>query len=72
MHAFLRVPMRKLHFSIPVLMDDGSYQTFQGLGVQYNDGRGPTKGGIRFHPDETIDTVRALSRVDHWKTAVSG
>ena len=70
MHAFLRVPMRELHFSIPVLMDDGSYQTFQGFRVQYNDARGPAKGGIRFHPDETIDTVRALSAWMTWKTAV--
>jgi glutamate dehydrogenase (NAD(P)+) len=70
MHAFLRVPMREMHFSIPVLMDDGSYQTFQGFRVQYNDARGPAKGGIRFHPDETIDTVRALSAWMTWKTSV--
>ncbi len=70
MHAFLRVPMRELHFSIPVQMDDGSYQTFQGFRVQYNDARGPAKGGLRFHPDETIDTVRALSAWMTWKTSV--
>lgn len=70
MHAFLRVPMRELHFSIPVPMDDGSYQTFQAFRVQYNDARGPAKGGLRFHPDETIDTVRALSAWMTWKTAV--
>lgn len=70
MHAFLRVPMRELHFSIPIQMDDGTYQTFQGYRVQYNDARGPAKGGIRFHPDETIDTVRALSAWMTWKTAV--
>lgn len=70
MHAFLRVPMRELHFTIPVQMDDGSYQTFQGFRVQYNDARGPAKGGTRFHPDETIDTVRALSAWMTWKTAV--
>ncbi len=70
MHAFLRVPMREFHFSIPVLMDDGSYQVFEGFRVQYNDARGPAKGGIRFHPDETIDTVRALSAWMTWKTAV--
>jgi glutamate dehydrogenase (NAD(P)+) len=51
-------------------MDDGSYQVFQGFRVQYNDARGPAKGGIRFHPDETIDTVRALSAWMTWKTAV--
>lgn len=70
MHAFLRVPMREYHFSIPVQMDDGSYQVFEGFRVQYNDARGPAKGGIRFHPDETIDTVRALAAWMTWKTAV--
>ncbi len=70
MHAFLRVPRRELHFTIPVLMDDGSYQSFQGFRVQYNDARGPAKGGIRFHPDETIDTVRALAAWMTWKTSV--
>ena len=70
MHAFLREPMRELHFSIPVQMDDGSYQVFQGFRVQYNDARGPAKGGIRFHPDETIDTVRALAAWMTWKTSV--
>jgi glutamate dehydrogenase (NAD(P)+) len=70
MHAFLRVPMREYHFSIPVHMDDGSYQVYQGFRVQYNDARGPAKGGIRFHPDETIDTVRALAAWMTWKTAV--
>ena len=70
MHAFLRVPMREFHFTIPVQMDDGSFQIFQGFRVQYNDARGPTKGGIRFHPDETIDTVRALAAWMTWKTAV--
>ena len=62
--------MRELHFSIPVRMDDGSYKVFQGFRVQYNDARGPAKGGIRFHPDETIDTVRALAAWMTWKTAV--
>ena len=70
MHAFLRVPMREMHFSIPIQLDDGSYQTFEGFRVQYNDARGPAKGGIRFHPDETIDTVRALAAWMTWKTAV--
>src|SRR5512139_3287604 len=70
MHAFLRVPMREFHFSIPVQMDDGSYQVFEGFRVQHNDARGPAKGGIRFHPDETIDTVRALATWMTWKTSV--
>lgn len=71
MHAFLREPMREFHFSIPVHMDDGRTQTFRGFRVQYNDARGPAKGGVRFHPDETIDTVRALAAWMTWKTAVA-
>ncbi len=70
MHAFLRQPMREFHFTIPVHMDDGSTQTFQGYRVQYNDARGPAKGGLRFHWEETIDTVRALAAWMTWKTAV--
>lgn len=69
-HAVLRVPMRELHISIPVRMDDGSLKVFEGYRVQYNDARGPTKGGIRFHPEETIDTVRALSAWMTWKCAL--
>ena len=71
MHTFLRQPMREFHFTIPVRMDDGHVKTFQGFRVQYNDARGPAKGGIRFHPDETIDTVRALAAWMTWKTAVA-
>jgi glutamate dehydrogenase len=68
--AILRSPLREYHFSIPVRMDDGSVQVFQGFRVQHNDARGPSKGGIRFHPQETIDTVRALSMWMTWKCAV--
>jgi glutamate dehydrogenase (NAD(P)+) len=71
MHQFLREPMREFHFAIPVRMDDGQVQTFRAFRVQYNDARGPGKGGIRFHPDETIDTVRALAAWMTWKTAVA-
>ncbi len=67
---FLRWPMREFHFQIPVRMDDGSVRIFRGFRVQYNDARGPAKGGIRFHPNETIDTVRALAAWMTWKTAV--
>jgi len=70
MHAFLREPMRELHVSLPVRMDDGSTKVFKGFRVQYNDARGPTKGGIRFHPEETIDTVRALAAWMTWKCAI--
>ncbi len=68
--AFLRTPMREYHFTIPVRMDDGTVQVFAGFRVQHNDARGPCKGGIRFHPQETIDTVRALSMWMTWKCAV--
>ncbi len=67
----LRSPMREYHFLIPVRMDDGSVKVFQGFRCQHNDARGPCKGGIRFHPQETIDTVRALSMWMTWKCAVA-
>jgi glutamate dehydrogenase len=66
----LRTPLREYHFSIPVRMDDGSVRVFRGFRVQHNDARGPSKGGIRFHPQETVDTVRALSMWMTWKCAV--
>jgi glutamate dehydrogenase (NAD(P)+) len=66
----LRWPMRELHTHFPVRMDDGSTQVFHAFRVQYNDARGPCKGGLRFHPAETIDTVRALAAWMTWKTAV--
>ncbi|HLF28610.1 MAG TPA: Glu/Leu/Phe/Val dehydrogenase [Anaerolineae bacterium] len=69
-HQMLRWPTRELHVTLPVKMDDGHVQVFHGFRVQYNDARGPCKGGIRFHPDETIDTVRALAAWMTWKTAV--
>jgi glutamate dehydrogenase (NAD(P)+) len=67
---FLRNPDREFSFNIPVRMDDGSYKVFRGFRVQHSDARGPAKGGIRFHPQETIDTVRALAMWMTWKTAV--
>ncbi len=69
-HQMLRVPMREFRVSLPVRMDDGSVRVFRGFRVQYNDARGPTKGGIRFHPDETVDTVRALAAWMTWKCAL--
>jgi len=68
--GLLRNPMREYHFNIPVRMDDGSVQVFRGFRCQHNDARGPSKGGIRFHPQETIDTVRALSMWMTWKCSV--
>lgn len=67
----LRTPMREYHFTVPVKMDDGSVKVFQGYRVQHNDARGPCKGGIRFHPQETADTVRALAMWMTWKCAVA-
>ncbi|MDI9446500.1 MAG: Glu/Leu/Phe/Val dehydrogenase dimerization domain-containing protein, partial [Planctomycetota bacterium] len=66
----LRCNLREYHVSIPVKMDDGKSRVFRGFRVQHNDARGPAKGGIRFHPMETIDTVRALAMWMTWKTAV--
>lgn len=66
----LRTPMREYAFTIPVRMDDGTVKVFQGFRVQHNDARGPCKGGIRFHPQETLDTVRALATWMTWKCAV--
>lgn len=66
----LRNPLREYHFSIPLRMDDGSVKIFRGFRVLHNDSRGPGKGGIRFHPQETADTVRALAMWMTWKCAV--
>jgi glutamate dehydrogenase len=67
----LRWPLREFSFRIPVRMDDGTVRVFQGFRVQHNDARGPNKGGIRFHPAETMDTVRALATWMTWKCAVA-
>ena len=67
----LRWPNREFKFMIPVRMDDGNIRVFFGYRVQHNDVRGPAKGGIRFHPSETLDTVRALAMWMTWKTAVA-
>ncbi len=69
-HELLRWPMREFHVRFPVRMDDGGTRVFEGFRVQYNDARGPTKGGIRFHPAETFDIVRALAAWMTWKCAV--
>jgi glutamate dehydrogenase (NAD(P)+) len=66
----LRNPLREYSFAIPVRMDNGGTQVFRGFRVQHNDAKGPSKGGIRFHPLETLDTVRALSMWMTWKCAV--
>jgi glutamate dehydrogenase (NAD(P)+) len=70
-HAILREPMREMHVSFPVIMDDGNLRLFKGFRVQHNIARGPAKGGIRFHPLETIQTIRALASWMTWKCALA-
>ena len=67
----LRWPTREFKFMVPVRLDDGAIRVVFGYRVQHNDARGPAKGGIRFHPSETMDTVRALSMWMTWKCAVA-
>jgi len=67
----LRWPAREFKFMIPVHMDNGTIRVFFGYRVQHSDARGPSKGGIRFHPSETLDTVRALAMWMTWKTSVA-
>jgi glutamate dehydrogenase (NAD(P)+) len=64
-------PQREFKFTLPVKMDNGETRIFHGYRIQHNFARGPAKGGIRFHPDETIDTIRALAGWMTWKTAVA-
>ncbi len=63
-------PQREFKFTFPVKLDNGKTKIFHAYRIQYNFARGPAKGGIRFHPDETVDTIRALSCWMTWKTAV--
>ena len=68
--AVLREPRRQLTVHFPVRMDDGSTRVFEGHRVQHNLGRGPAKGGIRFHQDVNVDEVKALAMWMSWKCAV--
>jgi glutamate dehydrogenase (NAD(P)+) len=68
----LRHPAHEHRLTLPVRLDDGTVEVFHGFRVQHNDARGPAWGGVRFHPQETIDTVRALAMWTTWKTAVIG
>ncbi len=70
-HQILREPMRTLIVSIPVRMHDGATKVFTGFRVHHNTARGPAKGGIRFHPEETIDTVKALASWMTWKVSLA-
>ncbi|MDE1856719.1 MAG: Glu/Leu/Phe/Val dehydrogenase [Candidatus Micrarchaeota archaeon] len=70
-HQILREPRRTLVVNMPVRMRGGKVQTFTGFRVQYNDARGPTKGGIRYHPAESLDTVKALAAWMTWKCSLA-
>lgn len=61
---------RELAVSLPVRMDNGKLKVFQGFRVQYSDVLGPTKGGVRFHPDQNMESVRALAALMTWKCAL--
>ena len=69
-HAYLREPKRVLEVTVPTRMDDGTFAMFRGYRVQHNLSRGPGKGGIRFHPDVTLDEVKALAMWMTWKCAL--
>lgn len=69
-HAYLRLPKRVLEVSVPARMDDGTFRVFTGYRVQHNMSRGPGKGGIRFHPDVSLDEVKALAMWMTWKCAL--
>jgi glutamate dehydrogenase (NAD(P)+) len=70
MRAILKSPKRELTVNFPVRMENGEFKVFQGFRVQYNMARGPSKGGIRYHPQVTLDEVRALAAWMTWKCAV--
>ena len=71
-HKILAKPKRVLTVSLPVQMDDGSIEVFTGFRSQHNDARGPFKGGIRYHPQVSIEEVMALSMWMTWKCAIAG
>ncbi|OHA50568.1 MAG: hypothetical protein A3A97_03300 [Candidatus Terrybacteria bacterium RIFCSPLOWO2_01_FULL_40_23] len=70
--SILQHPKRSVEVSLPLRMDDGSQQILTGWRVQYNDALGPFKGGIRFHPDASLEEVTALSALMTWKNAAVG
>jgi len=69
-HEVLKQPKRALIVSLPVKMDDGTVKVFSGCRVQHNDARGPFKGGVRYHPNVTLDEITALAMLMTWKCAV--
>jgi len=69
-HAVLRKPERELTVAVPVIMDDGHIEVFTGFRVQHSSARGPCKGGIRYHPECTLDEIKALAALMTWKCAL--
>ena len=67
---YLKKPLRAVEVSVPVRMDNGEVEVFTGYRVHHNDARGPAKGGIRYHPNVTLNEVKALAMWMTWKTAV--
>ncbi len=67
----IKMPVREVTVTIPVKMDDGTIKRFTGFRILHNNAIGPGKGGIRFHQDETIDTVRALASLMCWKVSLA-
>jgi len=70
-HRMIRQPERELTVSIPIVMDNGEIEVFTGYRVQHSSARGPCKGGIRYHPDTTLDEVKALATLMSLKCAVA-
>ncbi len=70
-HQMLSHPKRELTVSVPTRMDNGSVKVFTGYRVQYSDARGPCKGGIRYHPNVSLDEVRALAAWMTWKCSIA-
>ncbi|MFI5387773.1 MAG: Glu/Leu/Phe/Val dehydrogenase, partial [Fimbriimonadales bacterium] len=70
LHQVLSAPMRSLIVRFPVVLDNGEVEVFEGYRVQHNLSRGPTKGGIRYHPDVDLDETTALAMWMTWKCAV--
>ena len=70
-HQRLREPMKVIRVTFPVRMDSGKVKVFKGYRVQYNDARGPFKGGIRYHPEVSLDEVKALAAWMTWKCSIA-
>lgn len=70
LHEFLRLPRRAIEVALPIRMNDGTLRTFRGYRVQHNTTRGPAKGGVRYHPDASLEETKALAMTMTWKCAL--